>query len=342
LPVKLIVASTLCVCIGAAADARADHGKIDHLEMTNGDRLTCEVRGLDRGKLTAKVSGMGTLSIEWNRVSRLVSPATYQVELSSGRRLVGSIESPSAARLSIRTATDAVLVDLLDVVRVAPLEPGFFKSLDGSIDFGFNFAQADSLTQYSLNLTVSRRTARYLSQASLNSQLTTDSSVSHQQRNSLSVQVQRFFGERWFVAPIGQASQNEQLGLDFRSILGGAVGRYLLQSNRTMFVLVGGVTYTHEQFVDEPADERAEGVAIVDWDWFTFGDRETDLSNVLQVYYNLGGEARVRTELNTSFRHKLFRDFSVSVTVLESFDSAPPSGQKKNDSSVTAAVGWTF
>lgn len=144
---KLIVVATLCACLGAAADARADHGKIDHLELSNGDRLTCEVRGLDRGKLTAKVDGMGTVSIEWNRVVRLVSPATYQVELSSGRRLVGSIEAPSAARLSIRSATDAVVVDLLDVVRVAPLEPGFFKSLDGSIDFGFNFAQADSLTQ---------------------------------------------------------------------------------------------------------------------------------------------------------------------------------------------------
>ena len=109
-----------------------------------------------------------------------------------------------------------------------------------------------------------------------------------------------------------------------------------------MLALVGGVTYTHEQFVEEPADERAEGVAILDWDWFTFGDRETDLSNVLQVFYNLGGEARVRTELNTTFRRKLFHDFSFSLTVLESFDSAPPNDQKKNDSSVTASVGWTF
>jgi len=45
--VKWIVVATLCACLGAAADARADHGKIDHLELTNGDRLTCEVRGLD-------------------------------------------------------------------------------------------------------------------------------------------------------------------------------------------------------------------------------------------------------------------------------------------------------
>jgi len=340
--VRLIVFATLCVCVGTAADARADHGKIDHVELVNGDSLTCEVRSLDRGKLTVKVDGMGTVNIEWVRVSRLISPATYQVELSSGRRLVGSFDSAAAARLSIRSVTGAEVVDLLDVVRLAPLEPGFFKSLDGSVDFGFSFAQTDSLTQYSLNLTVSRRTTKYLSQASLNSQLTTDSSVSHQKRNTLGVQVQRFLGRRWFVTPIAQASQNEQLGLDFRLVLGGAVGRYVVQSNRTVLALIGGATYTHEQFVDDPGSERAEGVAIADWDWFTFGDRETNLSNVLQIYYNLGSEARVRAELNTSFRRKLFHDFSFGLTVLESFDSAPPNGQKKNDASVTASMGWSF
>src|SRR4030095_693893 len=123
---------------------------------------------------------------------------------------------------------------------------------------------------------------------------------------------------------------------------GGAVGRYIVQSNRTMLALIGGVTYTHERVVGETGDERAEGVATADWACFTFGDRETDLSNVLQIYYNIGSENRVRTELSTNFRRKLFHDFSFSVNVPESFDSAPPNGQKKNDASVTASVGWTF
>jgi hypothetical protein len=337
--VRPLVFVLLCVCVGIAADARADHGKIDHLELANGDTLTCEVRSLDRGKLTAKVDGMGTVNIEWPRVRRLVSPASYQVELSSGRRLEGSIDSPSDGRLTIHTIAGAEDVDVLDIVRLAPLDSGFWRSLDGSVDFGFNFEQADSLTQYSLNLAVSRRTARYLLQGTLNSQLTTDSSVSHQRRNTVGVSAQRFVGYRWFIAPIAQASQNEQLGLDFRSVLGGAVGRYVAQSNRTVLALIGGATYTHEQFVDDPGSERAEGVAIVDWDWFTFGDRETDLSNVLQIYYNLGSETRVRAELNTSVRRKLFHDFTFGLTVLESFDSAPPSGQKKNDAS---SVGWSF
>ena len=337
-----IVIFSLCVCLGVAGDAYADHGKIDRLEMVNGDALTCEIISLENGKLTVKTDGMGTLSIEWEKVQRIVSPASFQVELSSGRRMIGSIDSPVARRLAIRTITAVEVVDLPDVVRLAQLESRFWKQLDGSIDYGFNFAQADSLTQSSLNAKVSQRTAKYLSQGTLNSQITTDSSVSHQKRNTVGFQVQRFLGNRWFVAPLAQFSQNEQLGLDVRSILGGAVGRYVMQSNRTVLALIGGVTYTHEKFTDQPGDERSEAVAIADWDWFTFGDRETTLTTVVQLYYNIGSASRTRSELNTSYRRKLCRDFYASLNVLESFDSAPPAGEKKNDVSITASVGWSF
>jgi hypothetical protein len=340
--VRPLVIVSLCVCLGLAAEARADHGKIDHLVMVNGDTLTCEVINLEQGRLTVKTDGLGTLSVEWGKVQRVVSPASYQVELSSGRRMIGSIDSPVAGRLAIRTVTAVEVVDLADVVRMAQLESRFFKQLDGSIDYGFNFAQADSLTQSSLNATVSQRTAKYLSQATLNSQITTDSSVSHQKRNTLGLQVQRFLGRRWFVTPLGQFSQNEQLGLDFRSVVAGAIGRYLVQSNRTVLALIGGATYTHERFTGQPGDERSEAVAIADWDWFTFGDRETKLSTVVQLYYNIGSESRTRSELSTSFRRKLFRDFYASLNVLESFDSAPPTGERKNDVSVTASLGWSF
>jgi hypothetical protein len=44
----------------------------------------------------------------------------------------------------------------------------------------------------------------------------------------------------------------------------------------------------------------------------------------------------------TNFRRKFFKDFYWSVNLLESFDSAPPSSQKKNDVSINPALGWSF
>src|SRR5262245_46096770 len=83
----------------------AGHGKIDLVELTNGNQITCEVVSLQRGKLTAKTDAMGTLSIEWDSVRSLVSPVLYDVELSSGRQLLGSLVAAGPQRLAVRTST---------------------------------------------------------------------------------------------------------------------------------------------------------------------------------------------------------------------------------------------
>jgi len=40
--------------------------------------------------------------------------------------------------------------------------------------------------------------------------------------------------------------------------------------------------------------------------------------------------------------HKIVKDFQVSVSLFESFDSSPPENEKKNDLGITVSVGWSF
>jgi hypothetical protein len=71
--------------------ASADHGKIDVVVLQNGDRITCEILSLTRGKLSVKTDAMSTISIKWIEVEAIASPVPYEVELASGRRLLGSL-----------------------------------------------------------------------------------------------------------------------------------------------------------------------------------------------------------------------------------------------------------
>src|SRR5689334_16129359 len=92
----IIVAFCLLVCPQAAW---AGHGKVDRIEKQNGDLLICEVLGLLRGVVKAKTDGMGTVTIEWNKIVRLTSPAVYEVELSSGAVFYGALAAPAAGKL---------------------------------------------------------------------------------------------------------------------------------------------------------------------------------------------------------------------------------------------------
>ncbi len=85
-----------------------------------------------------------------------------------------------------------------------------------------------------------------------------------------------------------------------------------------------------------------EGVAELSWGWFTFADRSTNLDVTARSFYALNGDARVRLELNTSFKTDIVGDLYWSITLFEGYTSSPPTNRKSNDFGVSAAVGWSF
>src|SRR4051812_22931659 len=86
---RILIWTTLLI-VGSAHLALAAP-KTDILELKNGDRITCEIQKLDRGKITVKTDGIGTISVEWDDVARVTSAARYDIELASGQRVFGSL-----------------------------------------------------------------------------------------------------------------------------------------------------------------------------------------------------------------------------------------------------------
>jgi hypothetical protein len=329
-------------CLTAMAAPAAAQKKTDVVQLVNGDRLTCEIRKLDRGKLTVKTDGMGTVSIEWDDVEWVTSTATYDVELSSGERLFGSLERGDPKQVHVVTASGQEGQPLGEIIRLAPLRGTFWRRLDGSIAAGFNFTQANLETQWTFSGTVSYRSRRWLSEVTADSLLTRREDADSQTRNTLTLETQRYLRPRWSLLAFGQFQQNEELSLNLRAAVGAGVVRILSQSNRTASRLLGGLAFTREQYAGEGDQSFVEAVAGGSFEWFTFDGRSTNLSVGALSFYALHPAGRVRIEVNTSFKSDIVGDLYWSVTAYESYNGDPPEGRKKNDSGVSATVGWTF
>jgi hypothetical protein len=324
------------------AAAFADHGKVDRIEKQNGDVLTCEVLTMFRGVLKAKTDGMGTVSIEWNKIVRLTSPVPFEVELSSGAVYYGTLSSPAPGQLAVSGGPAGTVFDFVDVVRITPIDQSFWRQLDGSVDVGYTFTQADQRSQWSFNGTVSRTTRNYATTINANSLLTIEEEGTRQNRNSVGTGVQRQLGNRWFAAAFAQGDHNEELNLDFRGLVGGGLGRVLIQTHRVIFSPYAGLSYTQERYTSEPVQHRGEAAIGVRLDWFTFGDYQTDLIVQEQTYVDLKDASRVRVELNTTFKQEIAKDLYWSTNLLESFNAAPPAGSKRNDLTLSMSLGWSF
>ena len=332
--------STVVCSLSAVVPAAAK--KTDIIELVNGDRITCEIQKMDRGKVTAKTDGLGTLSIEWDDVVRVSSIAVYDVELESGTRLAGSLSRGDAYTVVLLSGLSKERLELGKIVRLTRLGRTFWRRWDGSIAGGFSFAQADAQTQSTFDLSATYRNPKWLTSITYDSLLTSREDVDSQTRNDLILSVQRFMRPRWSYTGIGIFQQNEELSLSLRSIAGGGLVRTLKQTNRTLVMTQFGAVYTNERYVGEAADSIAEMLNGFGWDWFTFDGKSTNLDLQVLTFIALRKDTRFRLELNTSFKSDIVGDLYWSVSFVESFNSDPPDGRKKGDLSLSATVGWTF
>lgn len=331
----------MLLALGVSTAAAAP--KTDVIVLNNGDRLTVEIKGLSRGRLTVKTDALGTPNVDWGDIVGLVSNRSYEIEVADGRRYYGSLVEGAKNHILVRgligDPTDLVL---LDIVRLTPLGASFWSRLDGSLDAGFNFTSASSQTQLTLNADVEYRRKGFVNKASLSSQLTKLESSS-QSRNNLNVSSQRFMTNRWFTGGVGQFLQDESLDLDLRSVLGAIAGRYLKQNSHTTFSLFGGGAYTLEHYTGTSADSSFESLFGGDLEWFSPASSSFDFSSTAISYFAIGTRARARIEFSTSLKREIFKDFYWNLSGFDSYDSTPPQDtQKKNDFGITISFGYSF
>src|ERR1044072_5370788 len=140
----------------------AMHG--DVVVLKNGDRLTGEIKGMQRGELKVKADYMAeAVRLDWTRIDRLESKSTFIISLVDGKlftNVMGVLPSNSVeiANFVIGSSGKAFRVPQSDVIRIVPAEPGFWKRLEGSIDFGFSFTSGNDQYQTQLTATTTYRT----------------------------------------------------------------------------------------------------------------------------------------------------------------------------------------
>ena len=331
----------LVLLVSPGAGLAAD--KTDVIELVNGDRITCEIRKLESGqadrqdrRASARSPSNGTT---WRSCT---SPSSFDIELATGERAFGSLVRGDARSVDVvggpaRSASRSARSSASRRVGGT-----FWRRLDGAIDAGFSFTQANVQTQWTFNTSIDYRSRQWLCGLDGDSSLTTREDADRQTRNTLLIQAQRFLGPRWSAVGFTQFQQNEELSLDLRAVFGAAVMNALSQSNRSILTAIGGAAHTTEQYADEENENVVEAVGGLRWEWFTFDGRSTSLNSSMLSFFALNRDARVRLEVDTSFKSDIVGDLYWSINLFESYNGDPPADQKKNDFGVSATVGWSF
>ncbi len=333
-----------CCAIFAAPPAFAD--KTDVVTLQNGDRLTGEVKTLERGLLTFKTDTMGTVQIEWDKVASLESRFLFDVELTSGQRHFGRlVHAPESGRLTIAQGDEAHSLELADTIRISQMDTaGALRDLvDGSVSFGFTYSDSTSISQLTLGADLSRRNAVRLWDFNLDVTESDAPGTDRQGAATLSGETRRFFDNRWFSSGLGMLQRNDQLGLDRRALVGGGGGRYLVQTSDREVAVLAGVAGSLEKFVDGQTSESIELILGGGYDAFRFDTPELRLSASLVAFPSLTISGRFRTMASLELRYELVKDLFAQIALTHAYDSRPQSvGAAESDYTLTTSVGYSF
>ena len=156
----------------------------------------------------------------------------------------------------------------------------------------------------------------------------------------------------WFVNPrvfrfsIASFEHNDRQRLNFRTVLGGGLGRTLVKNSKTELSLLGGATFTGERFrvVEGPEGARvrrsAEGLVGVEWQT-ELVDR-IEFTSRLTAHPTLTGLEDYRLEYDGSLRLPLSKNLSWSLSFYDRFVSRPPVKVERNDYGLVTAFGIGF
>ncbi len=346
---KTAIATIISIALAGSSGLQAKR-KDDVIVLRNGDKITGEIKKLANGILYFKADYMANaVQIDWARVARLDSGDEYNVFLTSGERLRGTIEEalssvPDSADFTIIAAGRTLRVREPEVVEFVPVEDTFLHQLTGSIDYGFAFTGGNDATQSSLSGDVAYRTAKSFSKLTGSSVFSAQSGAKNSGRNTVDFQYMKALDTRWYAGALVDLLNSDQQDLTFRGSFGGGVGRDLIRETTTSLQVLAGAVFTREYYSvnsgGQPQDSNAEGVLRVNFAKQTFRTMQMQAQASLFPSITTPGRIRFGTEASMSF--EIVRNFFWKFSVYENYDTRPPVTAPKNDFGTSTSVGWKF
>ena len=326
--------------------------KIDVLVMNNGDRLTCEVKGLDAGVLYVSFDYIdGTTSVDWSKVTRLESQQLFYVKTQGGAVYTGRLKTAETADgrpVKIRILEEAepeAVIDQSQIVEMIGTSDRFWERFNGAVNFGVIYSKGNQSTQYSLGSLTSYVRERWTAQAKFDSNLSSSAGTNASTRNSLNASALRLLPRNnWFYAGVGDFLQSSEQGINLQSTVGGGIGRYLKNTNRVSFKLLGGGVWQNTSYRQSNATESKQNLAaaLISSELELFQFSKTSLTATATLLPALSDPGRVRFNADASYYIKIVSDLKWNVSFYGNWDNRPPAGFSGSDYGTSSGLSWTF
>lgn len=317
--------------------------KTDTVTFYNGDRAVCEIKSLEQGRLQLKTVAMGTINVEWRKVSHFSSSKTFEIVLSDHSRYNGRIISIDSSRnVTLGLGIFVVETPLLDIVQLKPLHDNFFKALDGSLSAGYSFANGTQNSQLNSSGNVRYKSKKTTHSLSINYNFSENPTSSSKKQDG-GYRFQYFYKKQTYTALELRWERNTELGIDSRIISNITGGYSPIENSFNVLSFEAGGSVSREFTTEGANSNNAEGLIRATYNLFIFANPKLFITVGAEVFPSVNVRGRVRTNLNGKITWEVFNNFTLDVSYWANSDNKPIDVSALTfDWGTATSIGYTF
>ena len=313
----------------------------DTLITTNKETITGEIKQMDRGVLTIETDYSDSdFLIEWNKVSSIQSKNHFIVSLTTGERIVGTLNGTSDAFL-IEDENKIYKKDRESIVSIESLDDTFLGRLSASLGVGFNLTKANNLRQFNMRSSLGYFAQNWKADASFDVVYSEQDSTAQTKRIDGKVSYNYFLLSDWYISASSDFLHNEEQKLKLRTTPKIGFGNYIIHTNSVYLSISSGVSGNFEEYTDPTLDGRnsSEIFFSAELNMFDFGDLSL-LTNTI-AYKNLNEGDRLRNDFKLDLKYDVLgTDFYIKLGYTLNYDSQPIEGAQTTDYVIQTTFGW--
>lgn len=339
---KIIFLSLFCLVLASSGIAQ----KTDTLFTTNGNIITGEIKKIEYGLLTYKVSGMGTLSVEMEKVQTLKSVKQFQITLNNGLLYFGSLDTVNSVepKVKIVSRMQIYTVSVTSIVELFPIRNSFWLRTSGDFSLGGNYAKSSRILQLNFLGNLYYRNMKRYYQLNWSNQVMfqNDSIISQNQANTLLLR--RYFKRLYsFQGQLG-VSSNNQLNLKRRYYLNLTGGKDIIHTYKSLFYTGLGLSGNSEITLDlNSVSYNLEGVFMINYEFYKRTGPKVNINARFNTYPSLTTIGRWRFDASLDARIEVFTDFYVGVNFYNNYDNSMElTAVQHNDWGVNGTISYSF
>jgi putative salt-induced outer membrane protein YdiY len=342
--------ATLFLSVALLAPSSSAHAQDldqynDKVYLKNGDRITGNIKELDRGKVRIKTTTMDTIYVNWIDVESVESNTYLRFAKTDGSFVYGRVQkSDMTENLRILDGGKVTEIPALDVASAKPIrvDESFWHQIEGDVTAGIDYKKASDILLVNVASSLRFRQEKYELGFSFNWNETGRTEEDNSSRAELGGDYTKYLKDRWFWKASAGLERNQELGLNLRTILSGTAGKYFVQTSTMRLEVDVGLAASFEDRTDGTKQDSLEGHINSSFDIFILNIPTTRLTANISVFPGITESSRLRVNSHINLRNEIFRDFFWDLSFYSSYDNQPAEGAEREDFGIITSLGASF